>query len=143
MISTLIKVHARKLTAICMSLIFLISSCATNDAENSSETAPTKSEINHIYSHLLKGRYADYVKHIASCKDKPRFYREQMVNIHRIHAQQREAEMGKIDSISINRIETHSDTRHATIYLTHHYSNAPAEEVLLQMVYTENQWMIK
>ncbi len=143
MISTFKKVHARMLTAICVSLILLISSCAPNDTENSSETAPTISEINHIYSHLIKGRYADYVKHIASCKDKPRFYREQMVNIHRVQAQQRETEMGKIDSITINRIEPHSDTRHATVYLTHHYSNAPAEEVLLQMVYTENQWMIK
>ena len=131
------------LTAICVSLILLISSCATNDTENTSETAPTISEINHIYSHLIKGRYADYVKHIASCKDKPRFYREQMVNIHRVQAQQRETEMGKIYSITINRLEPHSDTRHATVYLTHHYSNAPSEEVLLQMVYTENQWMIK
>ena len=137
------KAYAKLLFTTCMSLIFLETSCTHHTTEAQNEIAPTESEIHHIYSHLLKGSYTDYVDHIASCLDKPRFYREQMVNLHRSQAQERANEMGRIDSITINKIQPHPDTHHATIHITHHYSQAPSEEILLQMIFIDNKWMIK
>lgn len=127
----------------CIGCFSFFTSCAESSEPTSNQHAPSVDEIKHIYNHYIQGQYSDFVSHIASCDGKPRFYKEQIINVYRTQAQLRKEQYGEIDSISVQRIEVSPHTHHAKAYILHHYTKAPREEVLLQMVYHKNKWMIK
>lgn len=125
-------------------LLLLFSSCEKEENRPSSaEDGPSKEEIAHIYSHYTNHQFGEYVNHIASCKGKPRFYREQLINLYKLQFVDQEEQFGVIDSIHIERIIKSDDNKHAQVYIRHFYSKAPSEEVQLQMCYTSDGWKIK
>ena len=125
-------------------LLLLLSSCEKEvNRPSSVEDGPSKEEIAHIYSHYTNRQFGEYVNHIASCKGKPRFYREQIINLYKQQSIDQEEQFGVIDSIHIERIVKSDDNTHAQVYIRHFYSKAPSEEVLLQMCYTSDGWKIK
>lgn len=125
-------------------LLLLFSSCKKEENRPSSaEDGPSKEEIAHIYSHYTNRQFGEYVNHIASCKGKPRFYREQIINLYKQQSIDQEEQFGVIDSIHIERIVKSDDNTYAQVYIRHFYSKAPSEEVLLQMCYTSDGWKIK
>ena len=110
---------------------------------SSAEDGPTKEEIKHIYSHYIKGHFSEFVSHIASIQGKPRFYKEQIINLYKQQAEQQAETFGKIDSVKVEQIQKAANNKYATVKLSLFYKEASPEEVILQMVYTENGWKIK
>ena len=96
---------------------------------------------NHAVFERLTGR--EYVNHIASCQGKPRFYKEQLINLYKQQLAEQLKMHGNIDSIKIERVYKSSNNQYANVYIRHFYDKSSSEEVLLQMVYTEKGWKIK
>lgn len=146
------KLHTFSILKTCVSritlaasagFIFIFAACQEKPLKSDLNNGPSIEEIQHIYGHYIKGQYSDYIKHVASCKNKPRFYREQIINLYRQHDEQRKLEVGNIDSISVRHIEISPHAKHAKVFLIHHYQKAAPEEIILQMVYDEGAWHIK
>ncbi len=132
-----------KMLGIGLFLMFIIS-CGNNETNNSSDiNGPTIEEIQHIYKHYTEGHFSEYVSHIASCQGKPRFYREQVINLYKQQLAEQREMYGTIDSITIENITKTPDHQHATVLIRHYYSKSNPEEILLQMIYTEKGWKIK
>ena len=125
-------------------LLLIVCSCTKNESDKSSdETGPTPEEVYHIYTHYIEGHFSEYVSHIASCQGKPRFYREQIINLYKQQWEELTENYGKVDSIKIERIHKSDNNEYAAVYIRQYYSKAESEEILLQMVYTEKGWKIK
>lgn len=138
------QTYTNLLAVLGIGLLLLFSSCEKEENHPSSvEDGPTKDEIAHIYSHYTNRQFSEYVNHIASCKGKPRFYRELLINLYKQQFVDQEEQFGVIDSIHIERIVKSDDNKHAQVYIRHFYSKVPSEEVLLQMCYTSDGWKIK
>ena len=123
--------------------LFMLGSCTEHSSLSDPNLGPSPDEVKHIYSHYIKGQYSDFIKHIASCENKPRFYREQIINLYRQHDEQRMQEVGPLDSISVRKIEVSPHTQHAKVFIIHHYQKAAPEEIVLQMVFDQNKWKMK
>lgn len=126
-----------------VSLFFLFSCTKSQTEQSSMEAGPTHKEIHTIYNHYIKGHYSEYVSHIASCQGKPRFYKEQLINLYKQQLAEQLKMHGNIDSIKIERVYKSSTNQYANVYIRHFYDKSSSEEVLLQMVYTEKGWKIK
>ena len=126
-----------------VSLFFLFSCAKSQNEQSSMEEGPTNEEIHKIYTHYIKGHYSEYVSHIASCQGKPRFYKEQLINLYKQQLAEQLKMHGNIDSIKIERVHKSSTNQYAKVYIRHFYDKSSSEEVLLQMVYTEKGWKIK
>lgn len=125
-------------------LLLVISACTKRESVGSSnETGPTPEEVHHIYNHYIDGHFSEYVSHIASCQGKPRFYREQIINLYKQQWAELTEKYGKVDSIKIERIQKNNNNEYATVYIRQYYNKAVPEEILLQMVYTEKGWKLK
>ena len=125
-------------------LLLVISACTKRESVSSSnETGPTPEEVHHIYTHYIDGHFSEYVSHIASCQGKPRFYREQIINLYKQQWAELTEKYGKVDSIKIERIQKNNNNEYATVYIRQYYNKAVPEEILLQMVYTEKGWKLK
>lgn len=127
-----------------LSLFLLLFSCGFDEPKPSTaEEGPTPYEIEHMYSHFMKGHFSEYVNHVASCKGKPRFYREQIINLYKQQLADQERLYGKIDSIRVEGIVKNKENTHANVYVRNFYHNTNSQSILLQMIYTENGWAIK
>ena len=125
-------------------LLLVISASTKRESVGSSnETRPTPDEVHHIYNHYIDGHFSEYVSHIASCQGKPRFYREQIINLYKQQWAELTEKYGKVDSIKIERIQKNNNNEYATVYIRQYYNKAAPEEILLQMVYTEKGWKLK
>lgn len=138
----IIKDHTMVLVWSIVVCLFVFS-CQEAEIKSNNENGPTISEIKHIYSHYIKGNIKEYVKHIASCDSTSKMYVKNIIALHQTKLKTSQVECGKIDSIKICKIEKSTNKSHAKVYITHYYSNNTQEEILLQMVFKNNQWMIK
>ena len=136
------QTYTRFLT-IGVSLFFLFSCAETQTEQSSMESGPTKEEIHTIYTHYIKGHFSEYVSHIASCQGKPRFYKEQLINLYKQQLAEQVKKHGIIDSIKVERIDKNNTNQYANVYIRHFYDKSSSEGVLLQMVYTEKGWKVK
>ena len=143
-LKTLNQTYAQLKIMLSIGLLLFIISCAKEETVQSSDKdGPTPKEIQNIYSHYIKGHYSEFVSHIASIQGKPRFYREQIINLYKQQAENQIEKFGKIDSIKVERINKSSDHKFASVNIILYYKNRTTEEIILQMVYTENRWKIK
>ena len=145
MLSTPLKqTYTQILNLLGIGLFLAVTACAKPvSVPSSNETGPTPEEVHHIYSHYTEGHFSEYVSHIASCQGKPRFYREQIINLYKQQWAELTAKYGAVDSIKIERIQKNATNEHATVYIRQYYNNAAPEEILLQMIYTEKGWKLK
>ncbi|MBR4297616.1 MAG: hypothetical protein IKT82_05460 [Bacteroidaceae bacterium] len=138
------QIYTNLIIVVGISLLLLYFSCGDGEPKPSSaEDGPTEYEITHIYSHFINGHFSEYVSHIASSKGKPRFYREQLINLYKQQLAEQERTYGRIDSIRVERIIKNADNSHANVYIRKYYSKSNSEEDIIQMCYTENGWAIK
>lgn len=124
-------------------IVFLSCESTHNNTKTFTESNPTSEEVHRIYSHYVRGHFSEFVNHIASCQGKPRFYREQIINLYKQQWITQTEQLGVIDSFHIERITLSENNKYATIFIRHYYEKAPPESVLLQMINTEKGWKIK
>ena len=143
-LNNLKQTYTQLLRLLGIGLLLITSSCSKRESVNSSDEAgPTPEEVYHIYNHYINGHFSEYVSHIVSCQGKPRFYREQIINLYKQQWAELTNKYGKVDSIKIERIQKGNNNEYATVYIRQYYNKVDAEEILLQMVYTEKGWKIK
>lgn len=118
-------------------------SCQEHTHKSDKDLGPNLSEIIHIYNYYKKGDFKEYVKHMASCDSMPDEYVKNIITLHKSQSNIRKETHGEIDSFKVNRIIKSTSNTHAKVLITHYYSNSTKEEILLQMVYKDNQWKIK
>ncbi len=100
-------------------------------------------EISKIYNNYVNRNFREYTNHIASCQGKPRFYREQMINSYKQQFAEQLNNLGKIDSIKIEKIDLNNDKNHAVVHIKQYYEKSSPEVILLQFIFTSKGWMIK
>ena len=143
--SNILKQTYTKLTKVFgVGLLVMVASCESPHTTNTlTESNLTPEEVHRIYSHYVSGHFSEYVNHIASCQGKPRFYREQIINLYKQQWITQTEQFGVVDSFHIERISLSENKKHATVFIRHFYEKVTPESLLLQMINTDKGWKIK
>ena len=143
--SNILKQTYTKLTKVFgVGLLVMFASCESPHTTNTlTESNLTPEEVHRIYSHYVSGHFSEYVNHIASCQGKPRFYREQIINLYKQQWITQTEQFGVVDSFHIERISLSENKKHATVFIRHFYEKVTPESLLLQMINTDKGWKIK
>lgn len=105
--------------------------------------APTSEEVERIYQLYLDGRYEEYVSEMQSCDKQPEGYRQQMADLHKMHAHQQREKNGGALSAKVVRIEATTTGKQANAFLRVEYRNRTHETILLSLIRDDTRWRLE
>lgn len=100
-------------------------------------------EVERVYQLYLRGNYSAYVDEMLSCDSMPHSYRQQICDLHKMHAHQQKMKNGGAIAGRVVRIENLKGERQATAFLYVNYRDKTHEVIRLSMVYDGNRWRLK
>lgn len=122
----------------------LIACDAPIERKNFTETPPLEvEEVERIYGLYLRGFYREYIDEMESCDNQPDYYRQQMVDLHKMHAYQQKEKYGGVKTVQIVRIEPTQNGSQANVFLRIDYNNQTHETLLLSMIYDGERWRLR
>ena len=116
-------------------LSYLLTACSPG-GKGEGLQPPTADEVMAYYELYRSGNYADYVKAMQSCDDKPADFCKQ-------HAARIKAEKGGAVSAEFLRTEMHAEHSAADAYLSVTYGDSTKEEIILPLVFWQDKWRLK
>ena len=123
-------------------LSFLLAACSPG-GKGEGLQPPTADEVMAYYELYRSGNYAEYVKAMQSCDDKPADFCKQMADALKQHATRIKAEKGGAVSAEFLRTELHAEHSAADAYLSVTYGDSTKEEIILPLVFWQDQWRLK
>ena len=123
-------------------LSFLLAACSPG-GKGEGLQPPTADEVMAYYELYRCGNYSDYVKAMQSCDDKPADFCKQMADALKQHAARIKAEKGGAVSAEFLRTEMHAEHSAADAYLSVTYGDSTKEEIILPLVFWQDQWRLK
>ena len=123
-------------------LSFLLAACSPG-GKGEGLQPPTADEVMAYYELYRSGNYADYVKAMQSCDDKPADFCKQMADALKQHAARIKAEKGGAVSAEFLRTELHAEHSAADAYLSVTYGDSTKEEIILPFVFCQDKWRLK
>ena len=104
---------------------------------------PSAKEVMEYYELYRNGNYAEYVKAMQSCDDKPADFCKQMADALKQHAARIKEEKGGTVSAEFMRTELHAEHSACDAYLSVTYGDSTKEEVILPLVFCQDKWRLK
>ena len=123
-------------------LSYLLTACSPG-GKGEGLQPPTADEVIAYYELYRSGNYADYVKAMQSCDDKPADFCKQMADALKQHAARIKAEKGGAVSAEFLRTEMHAEHSAADAYLSVTYGDSTKEEIILPLVFWQDKWRLK
>lgn len=123
-------------------LSYLLTACSPG-GKGEGVQPPTADEVMAYYELYRSGNYADYVKAMQSCDDKPADFCKQMADALKQHAARIKAEKGGAVSAEFLRTEMHAEHSAADAYLSVTYGDSTKEEIILPLVFWQDKWRLK
>ena len=123
-------------------LSYLLTACSPG-GKGEGLQPPTADEVIAYYELYRSGNYADYVKAMQSCDDKPADFCKQMADALKQHAARIKAEKGGAVSAEFLRTEMHAEHSAADAYLSVTYGDSTKEEIFLPLVFWQDKWRLK
>ena len=123
-------------------LSFLLAACSPG-GKGEGLQPPTADEVMAYYELYRSGNYADYVKAMQSCDDKPADFCKQMADALKQHAARIKAEKGGAVGAEFLRTELHAEHSAADAYLSVTYGDSTKEEIILPLVFWQDKWRLK
>ena len=123
-------------------LSYLLTACSPGGKGDGLQP-PTADEVMAYYELYRSGNYADYVKAMQSCDDKPADFCKQMADALKQHAARIKAEKGGAVSAEFLRTEMHAEHSAADAYLSVTYGDSTKEEIILPLVFWQDKWRLK
>ena len=123
-------------------LSYLLTACSPG-GKGEGLQPPTADEVMAYYELYRSGNYADYVKAMQSCDDKPAEFCKQMADALKQHAARIKAEKGGAVSAEFLRTEMHAEHSAADAYLSVTYGDSTKEEIILPLVFWQDKWRLK
>ena len=123
-------------------LSYLLTACSPG-GKGEGLQPPTADEVMAYYELYRSGNYADYVKAMQSCDDKPADFCKQMADALKQHAARIKAEKGGAVSAEFLRTELHAEHSAADAYLSVTYGDSTKEEIILPLVFWQDKWRLK
>ena len=123
-------------------LSYLLTACSPG-GKGEGLQPPTADEVMAYYELYRSGNYADYVKAMQSCDDKPADFCKQMADALKQHAARIKAEKGGTVSAEFMRTELHAEHSAADAYLSVTYGDSTKEEIFLPLVFWQDKWRLK
>ena len=123
-------------------LSYLLTACSPG-GKGEGLQPPTADEVMAYYELYRSGNYADYVKAMQSCDDKPADFCKQMADALKQHAARIKAEKGGAVSAEFLRTELHAEHSAADAYLSVTYGDSTKEEIVLPLVFWQDKWRLK
>ena len=123
-------------------LSYLLTACSPG-GKGEGLQPPTADEVMAYYELYRSGNYADYVKAMQSCDDKPADFCKQMADALKQHAARIKAEKGGTVSAEFLRTEMHAEHSAADAYLSVTYGDSTKEEIILPLVFWQDKWRLK
>ena len=123
-------------------LSFLLAACSPG-GKGEGLQPPTADEVMAYYELNRSGNYADYVKAMQSCDDKPADFCKQMADALKQHAARIKAEKGGAVGAEFLRTELHAEHSAADAYLSVTYGDSTKEEIFLPLVFWQDKWRLK
>ena len=123
-------------------LSYLLAACSPG-GKGEGLQPPTADEVMAYYELYRSGNYADYVKAMQSCDDKPADFCKQMADALKQHATRIKEEKGGTVSAEFLRTELHAEHSAADAYLSVTYGDSTKEEIVLPLVFWQDKWRLK
>ena len=123
-------------------LSYLLTACSPG-GKGEGLQPPTADEVMAYYELYRSGNYADYVKAMQSCDDKPAEFCKQMADALKQHAARIKAEKGGAVGAEFLRTELHAEHSAADAYLSVTYGDSTKEEIFLPLVFWQDKWRLK
>ena len=123
-------------------LSYLLTACSPG-GKGEGLQPPTADEVMAYYELYRSGNYADNVKAMQSCDDKPADFCKQMADALKQHAARIKEEKGGTVSAEFLRTELHAEHSAADAYLSVTYGDSTKEEIVLPLVFWQDKWRLK
>ena len=123
-------------------LSLLLAACSSSNSGDGLQP-PSAKEVMEYYELYRSGNYAEYVKAMQSCDDKPADFCKQMADALKQHAARIKAEKGGTVSAEFLRTELHAEHSAADAYLSVTYGDSTKEEIILPFVFCQDKWRLK
>ena len=123
-------------------LSLLLAACSPG-ASGDGLQPPSAKEVMEYYELYRSGNYAEYVKAMQSCDDKPADFCKQMADALKQHAARIKEEKGGTVSAEFLRSELHAEHSAADAYLSVTYGDSTKEEIVLPLVFWQDKWRLK
>ena len=134
--------HHKRSPLLVLLLSYLLTACSPG-GKGEGLQPPTADEVMAYYELYRSGNYADYVKAMQSCDDKPADFCKQMADALKQHAARIKAEKGGAVSAEFLRTEMHAEHSAADAYLSVTYGDSTKEEIILPLVFWQDKWRLK
>ena len=123
-------------------LSLLLAACSSSNSGDGLQP-PSAKEVMEYYELYRSGNYAEYVKAMQSCDDKPADFCKQMADALKQHAARIKEEKGGTVGAEFLRTELHAEHSAADAYLSVTYGDSTKEEVILPLVFCQDKWRLK
>ncbi|MBR1387707.1 MAG: hypothetical protein IJ553_04795 [Alloprevotella sp.] len=122
----------------------ILLSCSSKN-EDADLKRPSNREVRQLYELATSDNFEKITAKMASCKDMPATYTEEMQNALKMHAQQIKQTKGGIKGFSVNDIEAfRSDDGYAAdAHIQVEYNDSTTEEILFRLVYDNGKWILR
>lgn len=139
---------ARLFLTCALSALLLCSACGSKEEQKSpaAPTVPTlitAEEVKAVYNHYVTGDYAGYVACMQSCDDKSADYKQQMATLYKQHAADQRKDDGDVTDFQVVRVTSQGDGNAAEAFLAVTYTGGKTEEILLQFIYSNDEWRLR
>ena len=134
--------HHKRSPLLVLLISFLLAACSPG-GKGSGVQPPTAKEVMEYYELYRSGNYAEYVKAMQSCDDKPADFCKQMADALKQHAARIKEEKGGTVSAEFLRTELHAEHFAADAYLSVTYGDSTKEEIVLPLVFWQEKWRLK
>lgn len=134
--------HHKRSPLLVLLISFLLAACSSG-GKGSGLQPPTAKEVMEYYELYRSGNYAEYVKAMQSCDDKPADFCKQMADALKQHAARIKEEKGGTVSAEFLRTELHAEHSAADAYLSVTYGDSTKEEIVLPLVFWQEKWRLK
>lgn len=135
------------LTLVGLALLIMMSCTDSKSKEESVSDVPpyfiSADDVKKIYGYYVSGDYSAYVDCMAQRKGMTTEYRNQMITLMRQHAKDQKKDDGEIRQIEVARIVPCNKGDGAEAYLNVSYENGETEEILLQLVFDGEKWLLR
>lgn len=123
--------------------VSLLCGCKDRAVPEETGTVPPDSVALGYYNLRVSGRYADYVRAMASCDKATPAYRAGIEKMLRHHQTQINREKQGVSHVEVLRTEMHHGDRLAQVFLQVTYNDSTKEEVLFPLVHDGQRWRIQ
>lgn len=122
----------------------LLPACSGNNGKPSDDddyvAAPSFLEIGDWVAAYVEGNFSEYANHIHAFSSLPPDRQEDILRLYRQHRAERHEQYGHIEGYVVRHCDVDKPHRSATAYVDLIYESGDTVEILLPMVYVDDQW---